>query len=167
MPMDMVELEQQIAVLLRSFFISSRKINLIKGVSVQFIIDDFGVIVCGINRVDYVQIDDAVNNQFPGWRVVYITTNDRMLDKKYDVLWALMRGGYMRWLRFNYPRQVKNVLMGPDNLGQRIIDERLRIWGDQPKYRFLVEDNKIVRINGLLREFTRDQGFFDYMPEDD
>jgi hypothetical protein len=62
---------------------------------------------------------------------------------------------------------VKNVLMGPDNLGQRIIDERLRIWGDQPKYRFLVEDNKIVRINGLLREFTRDQGFFDYMPEDD
>lgn len=165
--MDMTELEEQLAVILRNFFVTSRKINLIKGVSVQFIIDDFGLIVCGINRVDYVQIDDAVNNQFPGWRVVYITTSDSLLEKKYDILWALMRGGYMRWLRYNYPRQVKNILLGPDNLGQRIIEERLRIWGDKPKYRFLVEDNKIVRIHGLLREYTRDQGFFDYMPEEE
>ena len=167
MSMDITELEEQIAVALRNFFVSYRKTSLIRGVSVQFIIDDFGVIVCGINRVDYVQIDDAVNNQFPGWRVVYITTNDRIIDKKYSILWALMRGGYMRWLRFNFPRQVKNVLLGPDNLGQRIIEERLRIWGTKPKYNFLVQDNKIVLMNGLLREYTRDQGFFDYMPEEE
>lgn len=166
MSMDMAELEEQIAVVLRNFFISYQKLNLVRGVSVQFIVEDFGVIVCGINRMDYVQIDDAVTNQFPDWRVVYITTHDSMMEKKYEVLWALMRGGYMRWLRFNFPRQVKNVLLGPDNLGQRIIEERLRVWGDKPKYRFLVEDNMVVLRNGLLREYTRDQGFFDYMPEE-
>lgn len=167
MSMDMTELEEQIAILLRSFFVTYRKLNIVRGVSVQFVVEYFGVIVCGINRSDYVQIDDAVSNQFPGWRVVYITTNDSIMIKKYEVLWALMRSGYMRWLRFNSPRQVKNVLLGPDNLGQRIIEERLRVWGDKPKYRFLIEDNRYVLVNGLLREYTRDEGFFDHMPEEE
>lgn len=163
--MDLTELEVHINTILNSFFLKFKKTNIIRGVSVQFIVEDFGIIVCGINRVDYAQVDDAINNQYAGWRVVYITTNDNILEKKYEVLWALMRGGYMRWLRFSFPRQVKNILIGQDNLGNRIIDERLRIWNDKPKFKFLIEENKFVKQNGLLREYNIDPGFFDYMPE--
>lgn len=167
MEMDLTELESHIAITLQNLFLKYRKINLVRGVSVQFIVDDFGVIICGINRPDYVQVDTAINSKYPGWRTVYLTTHDRINDKRYEILWALMRGGYMRWIRSAYPGQVKKILTGPDNLGTRIIKERLRIWGDQPKHRFMVEDNKAVLANGILREFTRDQGFFDYMPEEE
>lgn len=165
MALELSELEDKLAIILQNFFVTFRKVSLIRGVSFQYIVDDFGLIVCGINRADYVQVDDAIANKYPGWRTVYITTHDTLREKKYDILWALMRGGYMRWLRLTYPRQIKNILVGPDNLGQRIIKERLRIWGEQPKHRFLVDDNLYVQKNGLLREFTRDQAFFDYMPE--
>ena len=53
------------------------------------------------------------------------------------------------------------------NLGRRIIEKRLEIWGDKPKYKFLVEDNKSVLQHGAMRELTTDPGFFDYMPEEE
>ena len=165
--MDLNELDDHIAIMLINFMVEFKKINLVRGISSQFIISDFGVIVCCINRADYSQVKDAIVGQFDHWRVVYITTNDNILEKKYDILWALIKSGYMKWLRYNYPRQVRNLLTGVENLGQRIIDERLRIWGNKPKYRFFVEDNKLVLRNGISRELTNDPSFFDYIPEEE
>ena len=165
--MDLAELEQQIGIVLTQFRVKHRVVNLVRGISSQLIVDDFGLIVCCINRVDYAQVSNAVYEQFKDWRVVYVTTNDNILEKKYDILWSLMRCGYMKWLRYTYPRQTKSVLNGTDDLGRRIIDERLRIWGDKPKYKWLVDDNRLAFQNGILRELTNDPSFFDYMPEEE
>jgi hypothetical protein len=164
--MDLKELDSYISIMLNQLKVEFRCISLIRGVSLQFIIEHFGLIICCINRVDYVQANESITKNFPDWRVIYVTTNDDLAEKKNTILWELMRCGYMKWLRYNFPRQIKNVLNGTDSLGQKIIKERLRIWGDKPKYKFLVEDNKIALMNGVLRELTNDPSFFDYMPEE-
>jgi hypothetical protein len=163
----MEDLETQIAIMLRHFFVANRKVVLMKGVSVQFIVKDFGLIVCGINRLDYAQVNDKIEDNYPGWRTIYISSQDNLAEKKLEILWSLMRGGYMKWLRLTYPRQMRSVLMGPDNLGTRIIEERLRIWDDRPKFAYYIQDNRDVLRNGILREYTQDPGFFDYMPEEE
>lgn len=165
--MDLAELEQEVAIVLNQLRVKYRKINIVRGVSTQLVVDDFGLIVCCINRADYTQISGAVNEQFKDWVVVYITTNDNILEEKYQILWALMRCGYMKWLRYTFPRQVRNILNGTDDLGRKIIEERLRIWGDKPKYKWFVEDNRVAFQNGILRELTNDPSFFDYMPEEE
>lgn len=163
---DLRSLESDVSIILHNFMVKHRKINLIRDISVQFIIDDFGLIVCCMNRMDYMQANEMINTQFSGWRTIFISTGDNLLEKKYEILWDLMRCGYMKWLRTTYPRQIKRVLNGPDNLGNRIINERLRIWANKPKFRYLIEDNKIAIRNGVLRELTNDSSFFDFMPEE-
>ena len=164
--MNLKELEDKISIMLTQFMVTFKKNSVLKGISSQFVVDDFGLIICCINRIDYAEINNAVTNQFKDWRVIYLTTNDSISDKRYEILWDLMRGGYMKWLRYSYPRQVRNILNGPENLGPRIIQERLRVWGDKPKFKYLVADNKVALKNGVLRELTEDPGFFDYMPEE-
>lgn len=165
--MQLSELENHVTITLNQLHVTYSKRSVLRGVSSQLVVDDFGLIACCIDRIDYAQINDAVTEQFEGWRIVYITTNDDIIEMKYKLLWGLMRGGYMKWLRYNFPRQVKNTLNGPDNLAHLIIKERLRIWGDDPKYKFFVEDNMVALRNGILRELTNDPSFFDYMPEGD
>jgi hypothetical protein len=165
--MNLTELEEHVSIMLNQLRVKYRKLSLMKGVSSQLIVDDFGLIICCINRVDYAQVNEAVSDQFKGWRAVFVTTNDNLSIKKNEVLWSLMRGGYMKWLRYTFPRQIKNVLNGPDDLGRKIIEERLRIWGEKPKYKFLVEDNREAFRSGILRELTNDPSFFDYMPEEE
>lgn len=165
--MDLTELEEHAAIMLNQLRVKYRKVNLVRGISTQFVIDDFGLIICCINRVDYAQVSNVVVDQFKDWRTIYLTTNDNMLEKKYQVIWALMRCGYMKWLRYNFPRQVRSILNGPDDLGRKIIEERLRIWADRPKYKFLADDNRVAFKNGILRELTNDPSFFDYMPEEE
>ena len=162
----MQELEEDVALMLNQFRVSVRRTTM-KDTSVQFVVDDFGLIICCIDRLDYTQIDDIVSNKFEGWRAVFISTSDSMTEKRYEVLWALIRCGYMKWLRYSFPRQVKNVLAGHDNLGQRIIEERLRIWNDKPKFKYLIDDNKVALKNGVRLELSNDPSFFDFMPEEE
>lgn len=159
-------MEDYVGIMLGQLKLQFRKFNIIRGISTQFVIENFGFIVCCINRSDYMQVSDALNTQFVNWRILYITTNDNITEKKEEVLWELMRCGYMKWLRYTFPRQVKNVLNGPENIGFKIIKERLRIWNDKPKYKFLIDDNKSALLNGVLRELANDPSFFDYMPEE-
>ena len=165
--MDLTELEQEATIVLSQLRVKHRKINLVRGISTQLVVDDFGLIVCCINRVDYAQVSNTVLEQYKDWRVVYLTTNDNILEKKFEILWNLMRCGYMKWLRYTYPRQIKSILNGTDELGRRIIEERLRIWGTKPKFKWLAEDNRVAFHNGILRELTNDPSFFDYMPEEE
>ncbi|MCK4454629.1 hypothetical protein KAU51_04805 [Candidatus Parcubacteria bacterium] len=164
--MELQELDTYLRVMLNTFRVPSKKINMLKESAVVYLIDDFGIIICGIDRADYGQINSVVSEQFKNWRRVYITTQEDVSKKKYEVLWELMRGGYMKWLRTTYPHQIKNTLMGIDGLGTKILNERLRIWAEHPKYKYLIEDTKSVLQYGILREFSHDPGFFDYMPEE-
>lgn len=166
--MNLSELENQVIIMLRHFHVNFKTMHISRGISTSLVVEDFGLVICCINRLDYTQVSNTVMDQFKDFRVVYLTTNDEdMQENKYRVLWALMRGGYMKWLRYTFPRQIQNLLNGSDNLGHRIIKERLRIWGNKPKYKFLVEDNNSVLKNGILRELSNDPGFFDYMPEEE
>jgi hypothetical protein len=156
---------EDVAIMLSQFKLAYKKISLVKDSSVQFIIQDFGLVVCCVNRLDYTQVNSTVEDKFGGWRLVFISVGDTILEKRLEVLWALMKGGYMKWLRYTYPRQIKNVLLGHDNLGQSIIKERLRVWNNQPKFKYLIEDNMVALKNGVYTELTNDPSFFDYMPE--
>jgi hypothetical protein len=39
------------------------------------------------------------------------------------------------------------LLTGQEDFGRKIIEKRLQIWGNKPKHKFLVEDNKSVLSN--------------------
>jgi hypothetical protein len=80
--MDLKELEDYISIMLSQLRVTSKKLNLIRGISTQFVIEDFGLIICGINRVDYTQVNDTIIKNFPDWRIVYITTTDNVAEKK-------------------------------------------------------------------------------------
>jgi len=159
-------LTADVRIMLRNFMAPFKEGILFKDIANIFVIEDFGLIVCCMNRADYLQAKDGVSTKFPNWRTTFVTTSDSLLESKYDILWELMRCGYMKWLRYTYPRQVKRVLVGPENLGNRIINERLRIWQDKPKFKYLIEDNKVALKNGVANELTRDPSFFDFMPSE-
>ena len=164
--MELQELDTHIRVMLNTFRVFSKKVNMLERMAVIFLAEDFGTIICGIDRADYGQINSVIREQFKNWRYVYITTQENISKKRYEVLWELMRGGYMKWLRTAHPHQIKNTLIGPDNLGVKILEERLRIWAKHPKYKYLIEDTESVLRYGILRELSHDPGFFDYMPDE-
>lgn len=163
--MDMQELPNRVEIILSTLMVGPKRYTILQGSAALLVVEDFGLVACCMDRVDYTEADGIISKDFPGWRKVFITPHEDMVELRYKLLYALMRGGYMRWLRSVYPRQVKNILTGPDNLGNRIIKERLRIWNNKPMYKFLIEDNESVLRNGILAEFSVDPGFFDHMPE--
>jgi len=164
--MLLTELDSNVGIMLSTFRVQFKKV-ISKGLFTLFVVEDFGVVVCVIERTDYAYVSEKINKLYPDWRYVYISTSDNLIDEKHEVLWALMRSGYMSWLRHAFPRQVKNILVGTDNIGQLIIDKRLKLWNNKPKYKFLIEDNKSVLKNGVMRELSDNQGFFDYIPEEE
>ena len=159
---ELIELESDIEIILRSLRVDFKKVYLVKDVSVQFICDDFGVIVNAINRVDYVYINKVTKENFPGHRYVYISTFDDLLEAKEAIIWMLMQSGYMRFIRLNFERQFKDLMM--NGFGNKIIDERLKRWGDQPKFKFFVEENKKARQLPVNMFLAEDPAFFDTMP---
>lgn len=134
-----------------------------KNITVQYIIKSFGVVISVINSSDYGAISGKVNETFSGYRHIYISANDNISDKRYEIIWELMRSGYMRWIRQVYGAQFPNILE-TDNLGGRIIEERLRVWNNQPKHLFLINDNLLAQQVGFRRILAEDPAFFDYMP---
>lgn len=160
---SMLELETEIDIILKALRITYKKAQLIKGGGSQFICEDFGVIISSINRTDYSSVKSLVNQKFPGYRYVYISTFDNLLEAKDEVVWTFMQGGYMRLVRMNFPRQF-NELIITQNFGNKIIDERLKRWGSLPKYRYLVAENKKARELPATMVLSTEPGFFDYMP---
>ncbi len=166
MSITMYELEAILESNLRALRVEYRKEYLIKDISVQFIVEKFGVVVCGINRMDYKLVDTAVGDQYKGWRVVYLTTYDDMNEKRDEVLWALMRSGYLMWLRNSFTTTQYRNVMFEENWAHKIISKRLEMWGDSPKYRYLKERDDFTKGQGRISEcLSKEPGFFDYMPE--
>lgn len=163
MSIIMKELENEIIVMLHALRVNFKVVRLIKSISVQFVIDQFGTIVCGINRADYKIVDDQIKQSYLGFRVLYITTFDNMLEKKDEVIFALMRGGYIKYIRLKYPRAF-NELIAMQNFGVKIINQRLKIWNNLPKYKFMIEDNEDAKRNLATYVLALDQAFYDTMP---
>jgi hypothetical protein len=160
---SMEELEAEIDIILHTLRLKFRRIQLVRGAGAQFVCEDFGVIVSAINRTDYSSIKKVVREKFPGYRDEYVSTFDDLLKAREDIIWALMQSGYIKLIRMNFPRQF-NKLIVSENFGNKIIDERLRRWGDVPKYRFFVEENKKAKEMPATMVLSMEPGFFDYMP---
>jgi len=164
--MTVDELKTSIQIILRTLRVDYKETSLIKDVSFQFIVEEFGAIISGINRADYKIVKDTVELQFKDWRLSYFTTFDNVNEIKEAIVWELMKGGYMRWVRFNYPRQFNN-LIAMEGFGRKIIDQRLKLYGDKPKYRFLIEDNEDAKKSADAYILSIDPGFYDSMPEEE
>lgn len=152
-----------VGVLLGALRVPYNVASVIKHITTQYIIDDFGVVVSVINPRDYGMIDDKVNEILEDYRKVFVSEKDNLNDKRYEIVWALMRSGYMKWLRLTYTSQFPTIIE-TDSLGGRIIDERLKLWDNKPMYRFLIMDNIEAKKVGFRQVLSQDPSFFDYMP---
>jgi hypothetical protein len=162
---DIVILEADIEATLNAFRVSYTKTHIVKDVSIQFVIEAFGTVVCGINRADYSLINNEMLKVFDGWRIVYVTTFDSMNEKKEEILWELMKSGYMTYIRSKFKRQFNEIIIMHD-FGKKIINQRLKIWGDVPKYKWLVEENTAAKKESATYVLSINPGFYDYMPEE-
>lgn len=137
--------------------------SVIKSITTQFIVGEFGVIVNVLNPGDYSVVSERVAKTFKGYRNVFMTPADNLNEKRYEILWTLMQSGYMKWLRLTYNTQFPTIIE-TDNLGGRIIEERLSRWDNMPMYGYLIADNLEAQKIGFRQMLSRDPSFFDYMP---
>jgi hypothetical protein len=161
--MSIDRLSYDTGVLLGALRVPYKITNIIKNVTTQFIIQDFGVIVSVFSPENYTTVDERLDSTFKGWRKVFVTNSEDLNVKRYEIIWALMKSGYMKWLRFQYSAQFSNILE-TDGLGNRIIKERIDRWNDLPKYKFLIQDNIIEKNMPIRQLLSKDPSFFDYMP---
>ena len=132
-------------------------------VEYQFINDQFGLIVHVVDRRFY-EPPEPTLDPYEHWRQIYIDREDDINKKREETVWELMKGGYMTWLRSENQQAFKNLILNYD-YSKKIIDQRLKIWGDKPKYRFLVQYNTDAYRMSATYILSIDPGFFDYMPE--
>jgi len=160
LPFD--EMEAEVAITLQSLRVPTKKVSLVPEVSTQFISVDFGVIVSVINRADYAYVHKTVKEHHPDYRYVYVSTYDDLIAKRDEIIWALMEGGFMTYIRQNFPRQFQQLVT--DGFGNKIIRERLRRWADKPMFRFFIEENVKARDIPVTMVLATEPAFFDYMP---
>lgn len=161
------ELEAELSIILHALRVQRvSKLNLVKDVSVQFVCEDFGTVISGIKLSDYGYVAKAVREQLPNHRYVYVSDSDDLIEAKEKIIWALMCGGYMKYVREKFNNQFKQFLVIQD-YANKIIDERLKRWADRPKYKFMIQENLIAKTLPANMILSSDPGFFDYMPEEE
>jgi hypothetical protein len=160
--MPFEEMEAEIAITLQSLKVPVKKASVVPDVSAQFVSEDFGTIVSVITRADYSYINKIVKEHYPDYRYVYISTYDNLIEKRSEIIWTLMKSGYMTYIRQNFPRQFARLIA--DGFGDKIIKERLRRWGDKPMYKFLIEEDIKAKEVPTTMVLSMEPAFFDYMP---
>jgi len=156
------EMEAEISITLQSLKVPSKKVSVVPDVSIQFVCDEFGVVVSVINRADYSYILKTVKEHYPGYNYVFVSTYDNLIEKRNQIVWTLMEGGFMTYIRQNFPRQFQHLMT--DGFGNKIIRERLRRWNDEPKFKFLINENVQAMDIPVTMVLATEPAFFDYMP---
>lgn len=156
------EMEAEVAITLQSLRVPSKKVSVVSEASAQFVNEEFGTIISVIDRADYGFVNKTVKENYPDYRYVYISTYDNLIEKRDEIVWALMAGGYMTYIRQNFPRQFQRLIA--DGFGNKIIRERLRRWADKPMYKFLIEENLRAKDVPTTMVLSMEPAFFDYMP---
>jgi hypothetical protein len=156
------EMEAEIGITLQSLRVPTKKHSVVPEVSVQFRSDEFGTIISVIERADYSYVHKTLQEQYTNYRYVYVSTYDNLIEKRDEIIWALMQGGFMIYIRQNYPRQFQRLIA--DNFGAKIIRERLRRWDEEPKFKFLIEESLRALDLPTTMVLATEPGFYDYMP---
>lgn len=163
--MDLSQLRVETLAMLKAHSLPGwQELTIATGLSYQFVIKEFGVIVCILNATDLTFVSSKVLSVFKGWAILYITTEDDLIEKQDAFLFELMRAGYLKWIRLTYPREFTKVIT-TTNLATKIIRKRLAIWDGRPKYTFLIADNEDALKHPTPFVLSLDPGFFDTMPE--
>jgi hypothetical protein len=162
--MTLEQLEIEIEIMLKALKVQHQTMHLLKNVATQFVCDDFGLIVIAVpDQQDVSYVRGYVDNKLKGYRLFVITDFSDTLDIRQNLVWALMEGGYIKYIRQNFPRQF-NDLITMQNYGNKIIDERLKRWNNCPKNLFFINENMRARRVASTMILSIDPGFFDYMP---
>lgn len=97
-----------------------------------------------------------------GWRVVGISSSSNFEEKKIEVMWELMRSGYMHYLRIEAPNTFKQMI-NLHNWDRKIIGKRLELYGEDPMYNYLRDYNKWALKQSAGYLLSTDPGFFDFL----
>ena len=150
--MILIDLDLEIQSILNTLKVGWKQGTYIKDVSIQYIIKDFGVVVYGFALSFGTEVKQTVDSKYKGWRHIHISSEEDLISAKEKLIWNLMRGGYIRYIREYYSSQFKNIIV--EQLGE-------------PKFVFFIEENKQALTIPKSKILSYDPAFFDYMPEID
>ncbi|MBV5347771.1 hypothetical protein JZU46_06120 [bacterium] len=157
------ELLDDVNIMMTTLRVPYKKVSLGSKFPDVFEIPNLGAIIACIYPDDYSYILHKLQANFKNYRYIFITTSESLFEKKDDIIWDLMRGGYIRYIRLNYQRQFNEIIQ--QGFGQKIIRERLKIWGNKAKYRYLIKENEDCLKASIPAVLNYDAAFFDFMPE--
>lgn len=154
------------ALILKLLKVPFRTGHVLKHITTSFVVEELGTIFVVLAQSDFDLVHSKVSELYKGWKLIYIRVGTNFNINKYRIIFNLMRQGYFTWLRsVNNPTFILNMLQA-DNFYIKIIEERLRIWNNKPKYLYYIKTNIEAKTGLLNRLLTFNPGFFDYMPED-
>jgi len=156
----------EIAQLLRLLRIPFRELTFAKHLPNFYIIETFGTIITAVDRADEYEMQERFKAKFPGYNYMFVYMNQDFAEAKYNLIWDLARLGYVTYLRSEYESQFYSLITTQD-FGTRLIKERLRIWNNKSKYRFLIEQNETALEMSFAVVLTQEPAFFDYMPTEE
>ena len=84
--MSIDRLSYDTGVLLGALRVPYKITNIIKNVTTQFIIQDFGVIVSVFSPENYTTVDERLDSTFKGWRKVFVTNSEDLNVKRYEII---------------------------------------------------------------------------------
>jgi len=96
------------------------------------------------------------------WRVIIVRPSDSFEEKKMEIFWELMRSGYAHYLRTEVPRTFKTMIT-QQGWDKKIIEKRLEIYEDDPKYNYLRDYNKWALKQASSYLLSIDPSFFDFL----
>lgn len=161
--MTIEDLVKEVEAMLKALRVPYKKTQGVRKSSYQFICEMFGLVVSVTTEGDLGSTRDTVLSKTPNFRYCFVTGISNSMDFRQELIWALAEGGYLGFIRTNFPRQFAELLTMQD-FGKKIIDERLKRWNNLPKYRFLIEENEKARKISANVILAVEPGFFDYMP---
>lgn len=164
--MNIETLATEVEVILRALFLTYRLDFTTDKTSFYITVPMFGIVINGLYSLDYKLTNDTIDTRFKDYRVVYVTNEDLLHEWKLSLIWALMRSGYLRYIRSKYKTQFKSLIIGQD-FARQIVSERLRIWADKPKYLWLINENKEALAMSATYILSVDPAFYDMMPEEE
>lgn len=149
-----VLITQDIEQMLRLFNIEVNRSD--QGDGALFIVPQFGVQV--VFNIPHFNLDTK------NWWVVIIDPFDDLETKRLETLWQLVRGGYFHYIRTEYPNTYKKMFT-MFNYDKQLIDERLKLFGDKPKYNYFKRINSLFKDKSSLFVMATDPGFYDFLQE--
>lgn len=147
---DLYDIEQMV----RLFNVGFSKAD--RGTGGVFSVDMFGVqAVFNVVNFEY---------DYENWRYVTIDPSDNLEEKRLEMLWKLVKGGYFHYMREVYSRTFKDMFV-LRNYDKLLIEKRLETFGDKPKYNYFKQLNSEAKDLSASFVMSKDPGFYDFLQE--